>query len=88
MKEQKNPRKPIIYYYIAAMVMVMLLNAFVFPLLIRQKINQVDYGTFLTQIENGKVRVVEIEENQIGFITVDDEGKENMYGGSQGERPF
>ncbi|SHJ79994.1 cell division protease FtsH [Geosporobacter subterraneus DSM 17957] len=79
MKEQKNPRKPIIYYYIAAMVMVMLLNAFVFPLLIRQKINQVDYGTFLTQIENGKVRVVEIEENQIGFITVDDEGKENIY---------
>lgn len=79
MEERKNPKKPIIYYYIFAMMIVMLLNAFVFPLLQRQKISQVDYGTFLTQIENGNVKVVEIEENQIGFIAVNEEDKENIF---------
>ncbi|MFT9495035.1 ATP-dependent zinc metalloprotease FtsH [Anaerosolibacter sp.] len=79
MKEQKNPKKPIYYYYIAALMIVMLLNAFVFPLLVKQNVTQVDYGTFLTQIESGKVKVVEIEENQIGFITADEEGKEKIY---------
>ncbi|MTI57073.1 ATP-dependent zinc metalloprotease FtsH [Geosporobacter ferrireducens] len=79
MKEEKNPKKPIIYYYMAAMIIVMLLNAFVFPLVLKQKINQVDYGTFLTQIENEKVKVVEIEENQIAFIAVDEEDKESIY---------
>ncbi|AOT69381.1 ATP-dependent zinc metalloprotease FtsH [Geosporobacter ferrireducens] len=79
MKEEKDPKKPIIYYYMAAMIIVMLLNAFVFPLVLKQKINQVDYGTFLTQIENEKVKVVEIEENQIAFIAVDEEDKESIY---------
>lgn len=79
MKEQKNPKKPIYYYYIAALMIVMLLNAFVFPLLVKQNVTQVDYGTFLTQIESGKVKAVEIEENQIGFIAVDGEDKENIY---------
>ncbi|MBB6218295.1 cell division protease FtsH [Anaerosolibacter carboniphilus] len=79
MKEQKNPKMPIIYYYIAALIVVLLLNAFVFPLLLKQEITQVDYGTFLTQIENGKVKVVEIEENQIAFVAKDKDGKENIY---------
>jgi len=43
MKKQKNPKKPktpIIYYYIATMIMVMLLNTFVFPLILEKDINQ------------------------------------------------
>ncbi|MEA4847771.1 MAG: ATP-dependent zinc metalloprotease FtsH [Clostridiaceae bacterium] len=79
MKERNNPRKPIIYFYIVTLVIVMLLNAFIFPSVMKQQVTQVDYGTFLTQIEKGKVKAVEIQENQIAFSAIDDEGKENIY---------
>ncbi|WP_352420520.1 ATP-dependent zinc metalloprotease FtsH [Proteiniborus sp.] len=79
MKEQKNPKKPIIYYYIVAIIIVMLLNAFVFPSILRKQITQVDYGTFLTQIENGKVKAVEVQDNYIAFIALDEKGNEKVY---------
>ncbi|MDD3705920.1 MAG: ATP-dependent metallopeptidase FtsH/Yme1/Tma family protein, partial [Clostridiaceae bacterium] len=79
MKEQNNPRKPIIYYYIITMVLVMLLNAYIFPSLVKQQITQVDYGTFLTQIESGKIKTVEIQDNQIAFTAIDEAGKEIIY---------
>lgn len=79
MKEKKNPQKPIIYFYIVTLVIVMLLNAFVFPSMLKEQITQVDYGTFLKQIENGKVKNVEIQNNQIAFSAINDEGKENIY---------
>lgn len=79
MKEQKNPKKPIIYYYIITIIIVMLLNAFVFPSVLKQHITQVDYGTFLTQIENGKVKAVEVQDDQIAFIAIDEKDKENVY---------
>lgn len=79
MKEQKNPKKPIMYYYAIIMMIVLLLNAFVFPTLLKQQITQVDYGTFLKQIEAGKVKTVEIQESQIAFTTTDEAGKENIF---------
>jgi len=79
MKEQNNPRKPIIYFYIATLVIVMLLNAYIFPAVVKQQVTQVDYGTFLTQIDKGKVKSVEIQDNQIAFTAIDEAGKENIY---------
>ncbi len=79
MKEKKNPQKPIIYFYIVTLVIVMLLNAFVFPAMLKEQITQVDYGTFLSQIENGKVKNVEIQDNRIAFSAINDEGKESIY---------
>lgn len=79
MKEQKNHRKPIIFFYIITMVIVMLLNTYIFPSILSQQVTQVDYGTFLNQIENGNVRSVEVQENQIGFTAVDENGKEKVY---------
>jgi len=79
MKEKKNPQKPIIYFYIVTFVIVMLLNAFVFPAMLKKQITQVDYGTFLSQIESGKVKTVEIQDNQIAFAAIDNEGKEGIY---------
>lgn len=79
MKEQKNPKKPIMYYYAVIMMVVLMLNAFVFPTFLKQQITQVDYGTFLKQIETGKVKTVEIQENQIAFTAIDEAGKENIY---------
>ena len=79
MKEDKNPKKPIFYFYAVIMIIVLLLNAFVFPALLKQQITQVDYGTFLTQIEKGKVKTVEIQENQIAFTETGENGKENIF---------
>lgn len=79
MDEQKNPKKPLIYYFIITMIVVTLLNAFAFPSILKKQITQVDYGTFLTQIENGKVKTVEIQEYQIAFTTNNEEGKESIY---------
>ncbi len=79
MKEQNNPRKPIIYFYIVTLVIVMLLNAYIFPAVVKQQVTQVDYGTFLTLIDEGKVKSVEIQDNQIAFTAIDEAGKENIY---------
>lgn len=76
MKDNKNPKKPLIYYYGIALVVVLLLNALVFPYLLRQEINQVDYGTFLNMVESGKVKKVEVQDQQIVFTTRDNSNKE------------
>ncbi|AKL96015.1 ATP-dependent zinc metalloprotease FtsH [Clostridium aceticum] len=79
MKKEKYPKKPMIYYYITAMMVVMLLNAFVFPLIVQRNITQVDYGTFLGKIEDGTIQTVEIQENQIAFTALDYEGEEKIF---------
>lgn len=79
MKVEDNPKKPLIYYYTIIIIVIMLINIFVLPLLTSSQVTQVDYGTFLKQIEDGKVQNVEIQDNQIGFITLDGEGTENIY---------
>lgn len=79
MKIQHNPRKPVIYYYLIVMAIVMLLNTFIFPSLLKRQVTQVDYRTFLDLIESGKVKNVEVQENQIGFTAIDKNGKESLY---------
>ena len=79
MKEEKNPKKSIVYFYIATMIIVLVLNTFVIPSLFKQEITQVDYGTFLSQIESGKVKTVEIQENQIAFTQVNGAGEDSIY---------
>lgn len=79
MKINKNPKKPLIYYYTIALVVLMLLNTFVFPTILKQQITEVDYGRFLKQIESGNVKKVEILDNQIAFISINEDGKEGLY---------
>ncbi|HHU92299.1 MAG TPA: ATP-dependent zinc metalloprotease FtsH [Halanaerobiaceae bacterium] len=77
--EIKNPRKPILYYIITVLIIVLLLNTFVFPSLLKRHITQVDYGTFLRELEQGRVSRVEVQDRQIAFIIRDERGKENIY---------
>ncbi|TCL45093.1 ATP-dependent zinc metalloprotease FtsH [Harryflintia acetispora] len=79
MKEQKTPKKPLIFYYMVVLLVLMALNAFVFPILMRAQVTQVDYGTFLDQVDAGNVTTVEIQENQIAFAAKGEEGKEALY---------
>lgn len=79
MKIQKNSQKPMFYYFLIAMSIVMLLNAFIMPTIQEQKITEVDYGTFLKEIDKGKVEDVKINQNQISFTAKDEEGAEKAY---------
>ncbi len=65
MKKIDKPKKPIMYYYVIAMLIVILLNSYVFPRMAKPQIEPIDYGTFLQKLENGEISVVEIKDNQI-----------------------
>lgn len=67
MKEIKPPKKPVVYYYVVILIVVMLLNTFLFPAIVRHSIKEVDYGTFLSMVDQGKVKQVQIENDYITF---------------------
>ncbi|WP_353096574.1 ATP-dependent zinc metalloprotease FtsH [Tissierella praeacuta] len=79
MNAKKNPKKPLIYYYAIGTLILMILNTFVFPALLKKEITKVDYGKFLEQIESGNIKEVEVQENQIAFIAPDDKGKDSIF---------
>jgi cell division protease FtsH len=76
---KNNQKKPIINYIIIGLIIVTVLNAFVFPLIAKQQIKEVDYGTFLTAVDKGRVETVEIKENQIGYTLKDSTDDELVY---------
>ena len=76
MKEVKSPKKPLIYYYCIVLLVLMVFNSFIVPLIARQQIKEVDYGTFMTMTEKGEIGKVEIESNQILFT---DKDGQNVY---------
>lgn len=67
MNEVKKPNRPLIYYYMIAMIIVFLFNALAMPWLAERQVKQVDYGTFMTMTENQEIGQVEIQYNQIIF---------------------
>lgn len=71
MHEVKKPRKNIAYYYFVVLMLIMLFNAFVYPYLLEQQVEEVDYGTFMSMTEKGKIGQVEIQTNQIIFTNKD-----------------
>lgn len=73
MQEEKSPKRPIIYYYLIALFVILILNIFVLPIIQNQSITEVDYGTFLEQVEKGKVTKVEIDGNQISYLIKDED---------------
>ncbi|MBU5426316.1 ATP-dependent zinc metalloprotease FtsH [Tissierella pigra] len=79
MNKRKNSKKPLIFYYAIVMLVMMVLNTFVFPSFFKKQITQVDYGTFLNQIESGNIKEVEIQENQIVFTVLSDEDKDELF---------
>ena len=73
MKEVKSPRKPLIFYYAIVMVVLMLLNTFVFPMLMRREITEVSYKHFIDRLSSGNVNLVQIEQRRILFTETGDE---------------
>ena len=73
MNEIKTPKKPLIYYYLVAMLVVLLFNFLAMPWLAEHQIKDVDYNTFVSMTEKKEIGQVEIQEqdNRILFTSAD-----------------
>lgn len=79
VKIEENPKKPLFYYYGIVMLVVLVLNAFIFPSMVESRIVQTDYKSFLSQVESGAVRSVQIDDAQIRYTAFDSAGNEIVY---------
>ena len=81
MHEKKDNRKPLILYYVISLVVVLLLNALLFPQIQRYSVKQVAYSEFLQMLDEGKIKSVEIDETQIAFTPTEqaEDGKVTYY---------
>lgn len=78
MKKVEKPKKPLIFYYLIALVILILLNTFLFPnLMNHHKVKDVDYGTFLTMVDKKEVSKVELNGDTIYFT--DKSAEPNYY---------
>ncbi len=71
MKEVKSPKKPLIYYYGIALLVILVFNMVITPMLTKSQINEVDYGTFMKMIEDKQIGRVEVSSNEIVFTDKD-----------------
>ncbi|MCI5584727.1 MAG: ATP-dependent zinc metalloprotease FtsH [Lachnospiraceae bacterium] len=67
MNEVKNPKKPVYYYYAIVIIAIFLFNALLMPMIAKQAIKEVDYGTFMKMTYDQEIGQVEIQDNQILF---------------------
>ncbi|WP_024735848.1 ATP-dependent zinc metalloprotease FtsH [Enterocloster asparagiformis] len=72
----KNPKKPFIYYYLLVLLIVMVLNALVFPSVMERSIQEVPYSEFVTQLDQEKVKDVYVTDTQIQYTL-----KDQQWGG-------
>ena len=76
MKKVEKPKKPLIFNYLIALIILVLLNTFLFPnILGKNKVKEVDYGTFLTMVEGKEVSKVELNGDTIYFTDNSEEPK-------------
>ena len=71
MNEVKTPKKPLIFYYLIAVLIVFLLNSLALPYFARRQIQPVDYGEFMEMTYNDQIGSVDIQYNQILFTNRD-----------------
>ena len=76
MQEVKKPRKPLIFYYTIALVILLLFNLLAMPYINAYQVKEVDYGTFMSMTEEQNIGKVEVMDNQIVFT---DKAEENIY---------
>ena len=75
MNEVKKPKLPLAVYYAIAMLIVILVNGALIPMMARQQIKDVDYGTFMTMTESGDIGRVQVDDDKILFTNKDGKGK-------------
>ena len=73
MKEVRSPKRPLLYYYLIALGVILLFNMLVMPVMSMNQVLEVDYGTFVQMAEDKNLGQVEVDEteNQILFTDKD-----------------
>jgi cell division protease FtsH len=71
MKEVKNPRRPMLYYWGLVLLILLILNIAVVPLMRQRSVKEVGYNTFISMTEKHEIKEVEIQSNQILFTDSD-----------------
>lgn len=81
IKDSNQNKKPLIYYMAIAVMAIMLLNAFVFPMLLQRQVQEVGYSDFLKMVDAKQVSEVSMDENgeQMIFIAKGEDGQDGIY---------
>ena len=72
MQELKPNKKPLYFYWLIALVILIVLNTFVFPLAFKKEVQSVDYGTFMTMMEDKDIGSVMVNNDEIVFTNKDE----------------
>ncbi len=67
-QEGMPPKKPIIFYYVIVLAVLLLVNMLVLPYLNTQRVNEVDYSTFLDMLQNGIIKQVQVQGDTINYL--------------------
>ena len=81
MQEHKPSKKPLLYYAMVATIIILLLNALVFPLFMGNQVIEVGYSDFLKMVDAGSVTQVARDEQEgtLTFLAKDEKGRERIY---------
>ena len=79
MKEVKNNKKPFIFYYAVVILIMILLNLFLFPKLLSPTVTEVGYDTFLSMLEEKQVQEVQLDQQENQIIFSDKSDPVNYY---------
>ena len=76
MKEIKNPKRPLVYYSVIVLLVIIAFNLIAVPAMANAQVKEVDYGTFMNMTDKGDIGKVQVESNQIIFT---DKANQNFY---------
>lgn len=81
INDPSQNKKPLIFYMAVAVIVIMLLNAFVFPMLLQRQVQEVGYSDFLKMVDSKQVSEVSMGENgeQLIFIAKSKDGQDGIY---------
>ena len=74
MKEVKSPKKPLIYYGLIVMAVLLLFNMLITPMIVQHRVKEVDYGTFVQMAEDKDLGLVEVDETENQVVFTNKEG--------------
>ena len=79
MKDSNRPSKNALYYYVAGIIIILIINTIITPMFFKPHVQEVTYTNFLKMVDEGKASKVEINQNRIALLCKDSDGKENIY---------
>ncbi len=74
MKEVRSPKKPLIYYGLIVMAVLLLFNMLITPMIAQHQVKEVDYGTFVQMAEDKDLGLVEVDETENQVVFTNKEG--------------